>query len=346
MKLYRAGATICINDAAQLDPAIGRLTAAVRAQLNFVGNVDVRAYLSPDGQGYQMHFDSRVATTLQISGQKRWRFSAQSALPWPHYQVRTGADGQLVTDGRVQQPLRESEAYVPPDACSFEEVVLGPGDLLCLPAGTWHEASAIGHSLALNLAFESTGAWDVLEPVIAARLRTHQAWREPPPLVATGGVHSGEWPASVDGFFKDRLTMLIDVLEELRDDPGAVAQSWQRRIVHGLWSATPARPSRDRAPNLPVTPSTRLRRSSSAVAYGFGRGPNDEQLIFVYCVSPPAELSYSENARPFIERVLTATEFVAAETRAWGGDGRDYSWQSVQALLEDLVACGVLDVHE
>ncbi|MGH9347919.1 MAG: DUF6817 domain-containing protein [Vicinamibacterales bacterium] len=347
MTLYRAGATICVNDVARIDPSLGRLAAAVRAQLNFIGGADVRAYLSPDGQGYDMHFDSRVATTLQISGRKRWRFSTGVALPWPHYQVRSGAGDTLVTDYRFQQPVQDWDEFVPPTASSFEEVMLEPGDVLCLPAGTWHSAEAIGHSLALNLAFGSAGMWDVLEPVIAARVRTRPPWREPPPLVLTQGIHCGQLPPDIDAFFKARIAELIHVLEDLAADTTSLGQSWHRLVVHGSAAGAAAASTPPEAPNRSVTPATRLRRRAGApVAYGFGPGPHGERRVLVYGADPPVEIAYSENALPFLERAFTETEFVAGDTLAWRGDGREYSWQSARALLDDLLACGAIDIQE
>jgi ribosomal protein L16 Arg81 hydroxylase len=53
-------------------------------------------------------------------------------------------------------PVDRGRVYSARDV-AFHEVVLHPGDLLCLPAGTLHAAKAIDGSLALNLALGRPG---------------------------------------------------------------------------------------------------------------------------------------------------------------------------------------------
>ena len=66
-EMMRAGASICVTG---LDRAHGRLrrtAGRIRSQLHYFGKVDFRAYRSPPGGGFDLHYDARVATTLQIA---------------------------------------------------------------------------------------------------------------------------------------------------------------------------------------------------------------------------------------------------------------------------------------
>src|SRR5215207_4430233 len=75
--MYEAGATICVTGMEKAHAKLAKFAERVRSELNYAGNVSFRAYLSPPGSGFDLHFDARIATTLQISGKKRWWYSAK-----------------------------------------------------------------------------------------------------------------------------------------------------------------------------------------------------------------------------------------------------------------------------
>ena len=77
------GATICVNGMERAHPKLRQAARLIRSELSYAGVVDFRAYLSPPGRGFDMHFDARVATTLQIAGTKRWWFSSEPAVAFP-----------------------------------------------------------------------------------------------------------------------------------------------------------------------------------------------------------------------------------------------------------------------
>jgi hypothetical protein len=151
--LFRAGATLCATQIEMRVPSLGRFVGAIKRQMGYPGRVTFSAYLSPPGAGFNWHFDGRVASTLQIEGTKRWRFSNTTAVDWPRGNGVLAADGtpryadaRPGVDGR--EPLRTF------DEKNTTEVVLEPGDLLVLPGGAWHDArGGDGGSLALNLSF-------------------------------------------------------------------------------------------------------------------------------------------------------------------------------------------------
>jgi ribosomal protein L16 Arg81 hydroxylase len=227
--MYEAGATVCVTRIDAGDERLRRLGAAVKSQLSYAGHVDFRAYLSPDGRGFPTHFDARVATTLQIAGRKRWRFSEETALLFP-----VNNSGGL--------PKLHWEHFEPPDEAAFREVVLEPGDLLCLPAGTWHAAQAIGHSFALNLVFGQTSApfLAILMDALGERLRADPSWRRPPPAVFQATPTPEKLPQEVSAFFADRLEELRRILEQIQPDDPGLAQAWRRLQAYATSEKEPS----------------------------------------------------------------------------------------------------------
>jgi ribosomal protein L16 Arg81 hydroxylase len=217
MAWFNRGATLCIQGLESVCEELAGLIRAVREELLFSGTIDVRVYLSPVGQGFQVHFDRRIATTLQIEGMKRWNYSTEPALEWPHFQI--GVNGEAPDSSEWSEYKRAED-------CSFRDVVLQPGDILCLPAGCWHSAVAVqGHSLALNLAFESAGFWGILGPTLSSVLQKVPVWRCPPPPILTGRsvIAASE---QLRTYMDTRIADVITLLEDLRANPEALIAMW------------------------------------------------------------------------------------------------------------------------
>jgi ribosomal protein L16 Arg81 hydroxylase len=209
--LLKSGATLCADHLEEADPGLGACVERVARELRYPGKIDFRCYLSPDGAGFDTHFDQRIATVLQIAGQKRWRFSPRPAVDYPEYQAVPDGKGG-VEHGRTLNPdvLAVSD-FTPPDDAGFLEVVLRPGDLLCLPAGTWHKAKAVGWSLALNLAFAPVRVHEIVWATVRKRLDTDPVWRQGiVPVPAEGGEPGGSEPT-----LRDYIRRLRNVLDEL-----------------------------------------------------------------------------------------------------------------------------------
>ena len=182
-EMINAGASICVTGLEQGQPKLREIANAIKRELNYSGTVSFRAYLSPPGTGFDLHFDARVATTLQIMGSKRWWFSKTPAELFP-----------VANSPRNQRVLKRE--YSVPKLKQLKTVLLRPGDLLCIPAGTWHRARAQTMSLALNLAFDHdrAGVFDVLVEALYEKLQHDPAWRRP--LPSTAGVNGKKLPPS------------------------------------------------------------------------------------------------------------------------------------------------------
>ncbi|MDX3977156.1 JmjC domain-containing protein [Shinella sp.] len=140
--MFESGATLCVSGLERTHSKLQNVASRLQEEIGYLGAVEVKAYLSPSGAGFAPHYDPRTVTTLQIAGEKCWNYAnrptesmplANSPFPLPAWM----ADDKVGT-------------YT-------SSVVLKPGDLLCLPPGTVHSASASGTSLALNVSFEYIG---------------------------------------------------------------------------------------------------------------------------------------------------------------------------------------------
>ncbi len=143
--MLRAGASICVTGMEKAHPQLAYAVTDISTTLNYSGKVSFRAYLSPQGRGFDIHFDARVASTLQIGGRKRWWYKVDPATRYPK-------------NNSPHTEYLEENGYKPPLKTEMESVVLSPGDFLCLPAGAWHCAEAEEDSLSLNLAFDHKNA--------------------------------------------------------------------------------------------------------------------------------------------------------------------------------------------
>ena len=186
------GATLCVTEIERRVPRLAYFIAAIKRQLGYPGKVSFSGYLSPPGVGFNWHFDGRIASTLQIEGTKRWRFSKRTAIDWPR------GNGVLQTDGAGRYgdsdtvPREEWERLEPFDKKQITEVLLEPGDLLILPAGTWHDAcGGTTGSLALNLSFTPIPYTALIGDLLGTLLSRQPGWRGRRRCPRRGGV-SGE----------------------------------------------------------------------------------------------------------------------------------------------------------
>jgi ribosomal protein L16 Arg81 hydroxylase len=215
-EMIQAGASICITGMERAHDRLFAAAKAIKNELNYAGEVSFRAYLSPPGAGFDMHFDARVATTLQISGKKQWWYSTDVVEEFP-----------MENSPREMRELKRK--YRLPKKNAMRSVVLKPGDLLCLPAGTWHRARAVSTSLALNMAFDHFGAgtFDVVVAALRSILEKQSAWRAPLPCVAGS---SQKLPDKVRNLLVQRLQQMGTALADLTEDDRTLTRVWQNSV--------------------------------------------------------------------------------------------------------------------
>lgn len=327
---FAAGHTICVSAIELGHPPLAALAAELKAQLGFPGRVAVNAYLSPRGSGYSfVHFDARIALTLQIEGRKRWRYAERSSLPWPAHNVRIAPDGSL--DWHQPPSPWELRAGLP-GKLELTEVVLAPGDVLCLPAGTFHAAESVDdRSLSININFNYSGFFELVHGYLAAQLAAHAGWREPPPAPTATELASGELPARVAAFVSARLAELRAELDRLEPRAGLPAALVWHAAMHAPVAARPPL-ERELAPTdmLDVATVSLLRPDP----------PNGR----AYLVSGAGAFELVGDALlPFARALCVQRRFVAGDALAWSG-GTPYRWDELVPILHGLVRQRVLAV--
>jgi ribosomal protein L16 Arg81 hydroxylase len=217
--MVRSGATVCLIGLESAHANLANAANRIKSELHYSGEVAFRAYLSAPSRGiFDVHYDARVATTLQIAGQKRWWYATTPAVPFP-----------LSNSGRSSQ--RRHSRHRPPTRASLRSVLLRPGDLLCLPAGTWHCARAQTMSLALSLTFghHRTGVFDSIAAALRQRLERDPAWRAPLPAT-TRTPPRDRVPADVAAILGERIDLLQRELTRMRQSTAALRRVWRMPI--------------------------------------------------------------------------------------------------------------------
>jgi ribosomal protein L16 Arg81 hydroxylase len=181
-EMYEAGATICVTGVDRAHSSLQAAAKRIERDIGYAGRIDFRAYLSPPKSGFDIHYDARVATTLQIDGTKTWWYSDEPHVPFP-------------TENSPRSDMRRVRRAV--SRLRLRKVILQPGDLLCLPPGVWHKAQAgSGGSLALNMAFNHAGATvlDLILSELRDALGSKPGCREPffagPPDARSASIES------------------------------------------------------------------------------------------------------------------------------------------------------------
>src|SRR5215468_2104878 len=179
-----AGETLCASAIDSFDDRLASFLARLGARIAFPGPLLFNCYLSPDGAGFGTHLDNHSVFILQ---------PAHGAVPVP----------------------RPAEAVERPDERTFLEAVLEPGDVLYLPAGTWHRARAIGRSLALTLMVSAYRVQQLLATALETALLDDPRLREDVPLLLADDLPSGAATAELHRQLAERLERLRRAVDAL-----------------------------------------------------------------------------------------------------------------------------------
>jgi ribosomal protein L16 Arg81 hydroxylase len=233
--MYVGGFTICAKGLEKGLPILAELARRMKAELHYSGDVDFRGYLSRHGSGAPLHFDARHATTLQLEGTKTWRFAAGPSVPYPPRNAvsedGTAAYADVDPQPRVSEFGLEPSLLPPPPVSELTEVTLRPGDVLYLPPGTWHSARAVGHSLAVNMAFNYTKggtAIELMSDILYRLLYADPAWRATLPVFVE--AQNDAMPEAVRQFLDERLDDVRRALTGLTASDSRIDAVWRRRI--------------------------------------------------------------------------------------------------------------------
>jgi hypothetical protein len=219
-RLWDANMTICAGVLPE-EGNLARIISAYRRVVAFPGEVYFNAYMSPDGHGFALHIDDHPVWILQIEGVKHWSISPDIGVPEPVRAFSFPPDRTV-----LKLPWGTFER---PDESRFLELLLKPGDLLYLPAGTWHKAKASGFSLGLTMAASPHMGLDLARAAVTDALARYPALvRRRWGVDARGAAADAEVAPVLE-------TELTEISAALRDwatslDPQALYRLWRASL--------------------------------------------------------------------------------------------------------------------
>ncbi len=134
----------------------------------------VNLFAARQGGRTRSHFDCQEVIVLQVHGLKQWQIS-----PTPAYFSPSIGSLDLV---RLPRLLEEAGGRFPCPPATWEEHVLYPGDVLFLPRGCWHAATALSDSVSLTFSFVTSTIADAIGQQLASALRSVAQFRAVPDI--------------------------------------------------------------------------------------------------------------------------------------------------------------------
>lgn len=234
--LFADGSTLVLQGLHRVWPPVLDFCQRLAADLGHP--VQANAYVTPpQNQGFDDHYDVHDVFVLQVAGRKRWSIHAP-VHPAPLRDQPWTDRREAVGRAAAQEPVIET--------------VLEPGDVLYLPRGYLHSATALGGvTIHLTLGVHAWTRYAVAEELVALmlqRLADDEEARGSLPLGT--GLHAGELDVELVS------AKLCDALAAL--DPADVASRLQARR-RGAQRAAPLGPLAQHALLSRLTADTGVR---------------------------------------------------------------------------------------
>ncbi|MGY1752672.1 cupin domain-containing protein [Blastococcus sp. SYSU D01042] len=297
LRLFADGSTVVLQGLHRLWPPLIEFADQLAADLGHP--TQVNAYITPpSSRGFDPHYDVHDVFVLQVAGQKHWRIH-EPVLPDP---LRT----QVWTDRREDvAAAAEREPVI--------DAVLEPGDVLYLPRGFLHSATALGEiSAHLTIGVHSVTRWGAAEAALDL-VRT---------LAAEDPALRGSLPLGVDvadpDALRDDVTAVVEGLREWlgRVDPAEVAE----RLRVRTWAQVrpePVAPLAQSAAAAAITADTvlRLRRRLRCVL----RDGDDGRVTLL---GGRRTHTFPASARPALTELLAVGELKVGDLPGLEADER------------------------
>lgn len=336
--LLESGASICVSGIHEVVPEINLLMNTLKYEIAFGGKVGAHCYISKSGGGADIHYDARVATTLQLEGTKTWRFSKNPAIAFPKANAALKKGQVHHVGSTLSEKLRPWErAVMPPRPSDLVEVTLKPGDILCLPAGTWHEAKAGDHSLALNLFFQPQGLWDTLRDALATQFIDLEHWRS-----GYLGDTRGELDRGIPPSFRSYFSRVRqDLLDWLKNEDQFISDQWLS--LHNQLEVEPPAPPSKKPSTIKKSSNILVSDKIKKLRYFVSSNPGGKEKLVIICMNRHYELPLE--AASILARLKSKKQFKALEMCAWSKGPEQWSWKSVKELIHVFTGLGILEAR-
>jgi ribosomal protein L16 Arg81 hydroxylase len=321
--------TVCADQVDDRFEALAVYCSSIKTALALAGPVFMTCYASPPGHGFGMHWDCQPSFILQLHGSKQWRFSARPAVAWPPVIVANAAILSKVTE---RYPWLDSRFPTRRDDATFVEQTLTAGDVLYLPAGTWHQAQAIDDiSLALTMACTPLTAADLIVDVLRGHLSSSESWRASVPPSPVSASPADRLPPEVAVFLDDRLGELRELISVLTVE--VLYETWLHHVAssNGRVGATNRPPARRIDPSDAMSPATKF-------PVRYVQHPND-RVVTVYYLDHRIDMD--RDTLPLINAIVERRSFRAGTVTEWI---TTYDWSDIEPVLSTLLHAGILNV--
>jgi len=306
--LLAAGMTLQAEWLHESDPLLADFVASLLRSFAAPVEIDVAAFLSPTGSGYGLHFDTTSMFILQLEGTKRWHYGRAPAVERPEHNLIPDAAARAAgVHGYAERDLVVQE--------------LSPGDVLYLPAGTWHHVCATSESLHVCLTLRPVSVLDLAHDLLVDDLLSELPGRALPAALGRLASEADE-RARTEAIFAERL-------DALRAAVGRLTPA-------GLYEAWVARAPRDEVAS-PIAPDDELERIVP-LRWRRALGEDDEELVEVLVDGEPVA-ALPGHAGAFLRGLAAASRFRAEAAGQWV---EDYPWDDVAMLLGEFETLGVL----
>ena len=210
LRLFADGSTVVLQGLHRLWPPLIEFADQLAADLGHP--TQVNAYITPpSSRGFSPHYDVHDVFVLQVAGEKHWRIH-EPVLAHPLRSQPWSDRATEVAAAAEREPVIDA--------------VLTPGDVLYLPRGFLHSATALGEiSAHLTIGVHPVTRWAAAESALDL-VRT---------LAADDPALRGSLPLGLDladpGTTRDDVTAVLAGLREWLDrvDPDAVAERLRAR---------------------------------------------------------------------------------------------------------------------
>ncbi len=171
------------------------------------------AYYSPDKKGYSVHFDAHPVWFMQIEGRKHWYIGRKPVFRNPPMTLGFPPDRNVLILPWIT--VNKPELDNPEQ---FMSVTLEPGDVVYMPPGTWHQASARGYSLALTLASARISAIELLFSVVQHSLSAPEfkvLAERIGGMAAAARTEDGRLSGDIENLLEERLAIIKELVSRI-----------------------------------------------------------------------------------------------------------------------------------
>lgn len=309
VKGCRDGATIIIEQIHQYDSKVATLASSLSKEL--MEPVQVNTYFSqPDKQAFNTHYDTHDVFIVQTFGRKKWR----------------------VFEDTIRNPLFHQKIHgrSHPET-PYLECILKAGDLLYIPRGHWHDATAdIEQSLHLTIGIYSRTRISFLSWLVD-ELRDDERWRETFPFELGDADSYNELSLSTVHQFTQMKELLIAKMSEpslLHDyRKFCVAQDRVNRPFSFAFQLL----------ETPVTDGKYIKFSRSYSQRAMLERNMDEGVLEVIVLGKLFRFSLS--AENLLRFIFTSTIFDKQQLLK----SSELSWRDISMILDQFVKEGIIE---